>query len=872
MPYPQLALRPRTWLLLALIMLFGALVRFADLESAPVGGHGDVAWKGINALDWLDSGVFPYYVWELYAPEPTIVILSGLAMPLTGVSYLAGRTVTAVLGVLFSGFLFGAVWWLMADAPYRRRELAALLAALVVAASLHANYLSRLGMRAAIFPVQCALLTWLVAWAWNRGGWWRWALAGIVLGWMQYTYIPARLFPLVLALWCAHVWLADRERWRARWRGWLVMLAVAVILSLPNIVMFINTPESFTARADTGTAETGGWIWDYDTSAEGGMIAVLLKKTWLELRALGINWNGPYSMIGNPMLPPLFFIGFLFGLGLLIARPRRIETLWPLLAIPIMFFTDLISGAVVDIHGLRQTGVLPYVFILSGVGLAAGWEWALAQVRAPFARHVITGTLIAFALLPALTGLWRYLGEHIPAEYANPATGWRTEQIDVDISRRIIAQPDRAYLVPFDEYNRANIAFLTSQVYRQRHSALDADGILTIPDPPEEVVIVTASDPERIRHDGRLSVWDTRLWVLLRADEALFLPPFTPEQEQTVSDLLNTLEPERLADRSQREIAQFYSVPTPTGLFAPRDVLTFPVQAEFSLPDGTPEIRLVGYDLPAKNLTPGAITYITLYWQTLRPPSEDYEIFAQIWNDAGDSLAGAHDFPNGGMYRTRIWRADEITVTHHWLRLPEDLPTGAYSLAAGLYRVLQNEPLVAAGANANANNDLALSRDLRVMPEFTALQGTPFIHDLRFGDLLTVAAFDMTLAGETVAFDEAWPADPGAGFTLDLHWDVLARSRLDYSLFLHLTAEDDAPPLAQADIPLGTQGLPTGVWYPGDQWHDSVTLMLPDDLPSGTYTLWLGIYYYADNTRLTPVLDGDAQPEGRVRIGHVLIE
>ena len=38
------------WTLLALaaIVALGAVFRFTDLTEAPVGGHGDVAWVGIN--------------------------------------------------------------------------------------------------------------------------------------------------------------------------------------------------------------------------------------------------------------------------------------------------------------------------------------------------------------------------------------------------------------------------------------------------------------------------------------------------------------------------------------------------------------------------------------------------------------------------------------------------------------------------------------------------------------------------------------------------------------------------------------------------------------------------------------------------------
>src|SRR5690606_35400947 len=129
-------------------------------------------------------------------------------------------------GLLLVVFLFPAVWWLLYDQPRERREQAALLAAAAAALSLHAMYLSRLGMRAAIFPAQCALLTWWVAWAWHKGGWWRWSLAGVALAWMQYTYIPGRLIPAVLILWFIHAWFTHRVQLRQRWRGWIVLALV----------------------------------------------------------------------------------------------------------------------------------------------------------------------------------------------------------------------------------------------------------------------------------------------------------------------------------------------------------------------------------------------------------------------------------------------------------------------------------------------------------------------------------------------------------------------------------------------------------------------------------------------------------------------
>jgi len=49
-------------------------------------------------------------------------------------------------------------------------------------------------------------------------------------------------------------------------------------------------------------------------------------------------------------------------------------------------------------------------------------------------------------------------------------------------------------------------------------------------------------------------------------------------------------------------------------------------------------------------------------------------------------------------------------------------------------------------------------------------------------------------------------------------------------------------------------GQSSSAWQP-DQPYQLMTpmLMLPEELPSGNYTLWLGIYYWENPTRLVPV-------------------
>ena len=126
--------------------------------------------------------------------------------------------------------------------PDSLRRRASLLAALSAAVSLHASYLGRLGMESPPFMAAVALLVWLAAWAWRRGGWLRWALAGAALALAQYIYLPARLLPAVLALWIGHAAWAERDRLRAQWRGWLVMAGVSFVLTLPALILFVATP------------------------------------------------------------------------------------------------------------------------------------------------------------------------------------------------------------------------------------------------------------------------------------------------------------------------------------------------------------------------------------------------------------------------------------------------------------------------------------------------------------------------------------------------------------------------------------------------------------------------------------------------------
>jgi hypothetical protein len=52
------------------------------------------------------------------------------------------------------------------------------------------------------------------------------------------------------------------------------------------------------------------------------------------------------------------------------------------------------------------------------------------------------------------------------------------------------------------------------------------------------------------------------------------------------------------------------------------------------------------------------------------------------------------------------------------------------------------------------------------------------------------------------------------------------------------------------DQPLTQNVYPSSLWSPGELIPDTVTIPLPNSLPSGEYSLWVGLYDFATGQRL----------------------
>ncbi len=831
------------------LCLLGLALRLYRLPTVPLGAHGDVAWIGLNALDWLQSGIWPYYVYELYAPEPVIVYLAGLSFLLTGeVSFFASRLPTVLASALVVPLIFGAARWLNHPAIERGDRTitrTAWLAALAYAVSFYPIMLSKSGQRAQVFPLLVIALAVLFAHAWHTGRWWSFIAAGCVMALANYTYIPARLMPVMLIAWAAHQFFADRERFKARLWQLVALGALSAVLVLPQLITYIRTPEAFFARA----SQTAG-RFIFQSGLHGADLWLALgKKVAGEFAIFVLPWDNLYAEMGRPLLGLPLTVGFVIGVAAAFTRPRDRGLWWPLLGIPPMFLTDVLSGTQWQPHGLRMIGVLPFVFLLAARGLAVGWGWLEARLeRVP---AMAWGALAAaLVVVPGLVNLGIYHFVHVPATKADPATANRVEAADQFIARLTLAHGDDGppVLITLDDFLRANIPYLLSNAYPVRRSAIAADGTLDLPAWEGPLWVIVPDDPFRPRHDGRIPEHDSRAWVMLADGQMLMLPPLTPEAAAGLESALAGGDPlDTVEDWSGQPIAAMYAVD-----LSPADFETAwtPVGANLG-----GEVELVGYHVDSLRLEPGEPLWITLYWRATGGASADYETFVQVWDAGGRDVAGLHRWTLDGVYRTRLWQSGEIVPTRFRLAIPADTPPGAYTVIAGLYRVLENEPLGVLDAAGNvAAPHVALGGFRVKLPAAQVTLSAPLPapeEAILFGDVIELAGYDYLLADDTI--------------TLRADWHALGAPAADYTLFIHVVGEDDAI-VAQLDTQPRAGTYPTGIWDAGEIVPDEYVIPLPEDLAAGEYAVYVGWYTLPTGARLPATVGGRRVPDDRVKL------
>ncbi len=125
----------------------------------------------------------------------------------------------------------------------------------------------------------------------------------------------------------------------------------------------------------------------------------------------------------------------------------------------------------------------------------------------------------------------------------------------------------------------------------------------------------------------------------------------------------------------------------------------------------------------------------------------------------------------------------------------------------------------------------------------------------RFGEAITLTGY---------ALQPAQPR-PGDIVQLTLFWQTDTALAQRYKVFVHIYADENAPPVAQQDgEPGGGLALTPG-WTPGAVVADNHGVLLPADLPPGRYVIYVGLTELFSGARL-PLTVAGAPAGDRLRL------
>jgi len=97
------------------------------------------------------------------------------------------------------------------------------------------------------------------------------------------------------------------------------------------------------------------------------------------------------------------------------------------------------------------------------------------------------------------------------------------------------------------------------------------------------------------------------------------------------------------------------------------------------------DIRLLGYDFAPQEALPGETVQLTLYWEAINSPPEDYTVFTHLLDTDGQLRGQRDNPPQNGRYPTHFWDQGERVQDQYEITLDPDAPPGDYQFAVGMY-------------------------------------------------------------------------------------------------------------------------------------------------------------------------------------------
>ena len=530
-------------------------------------------------------------------------------------------------------------------------------------------------------------------------------LAGITMVLKGYLLSPARsvwLFSPILTLGLAGAWRWARQgRWReallpavtlgglligyalgrgpAQWYGGTGWGARYLIPAAPFLALWLLPVYAALMRA--GTA----W-WKRAVA-----LALFALSVGVQLLAVAVPVNAYYAHLAaqNPPIIPWE------------------EGAWSWRWSPLWVNLKLLGAQTPHWAWRQAVGADVWLLPALSLGLATlalGWlTWWVRHRRAHRAAFFATLGTLAVALGAAwYGGLYavrhdpRYRGDFAPAR-----------EMLAQMEARL--QPDDVIVLSDDTYAEFFMNF-----YKR-----SAPTVYTLPfspgerPSPEQAPEVVSPYPEELIHRSDTVVFADlaqryrRLWVVVH--DSPFVPWAVRPVELYLSRHYFSVLDVQGSDVARAALFDLTDAPPATALGWP----TRRLDADFG-----GQLRLVGFDLPrGTSYRAGETVPVSLLWEALAPPTQDYTVGLLLINADGQPVAQRDALPINQFGHTSTWRVGTLQRDNHALALPMDLPTGDYELWAVLY--WWQEPtarLPVSGTDGRSLGDHALLGTLHVRP------------------------------------------------------------------------------------------------------------------------------------------------------------
>ena len=498
-----------------------------------------------------------------------------------------------------------------------------------------------------------ALAAWAFFRAWqqpDRSGWRRWLIAGVLTGLMLYTYIAARVMPLVFVALLIYLAVAQWPTWRAAWRGIALYVVITALVAAPLVIYLEQNPTVDTRfQALTGTIEA---------ARQGNLMPVLTTT----LQTLGMFvWQGDpqwhYNVAHTPVFDPLTSVLFVLGFAVALWRWRRVSYAFYLIWLMISLIPGMLSAPAPHFMRTAAAQVAVYTFVAIGSSAAIGW----AAKRNRAWGRLASGIVIAIWLIATAVNYHNFF----VVWPANDEVRFYYQANVIEMAHVLRDSPDGAPAVGCSPFLNETEPWLRS--------------------PRQTIHFVLASDRTVRWHDCRDSVvfpqggqWREFILYLMPVEQNL-PPRITDWFSGTTPTQFNAFNDSRLymLDARERLAKALAEVKDAEVSFAPEagsGATQLPI-------DFGHAIDLLGYQVEPSPAEAGRPLIVTTYWKATGPLPQFLTVFVHLLDQNGQIVA---QDDRQSVLADTLQPGDEF-MQFLPINLPPHLPAGKYRLTMGLY-------------------------------------------------------------------------------------------------------------------------------------------------------------------------------------------